>query len=418
MKYCSKCGNPMEDDMVYCPKCGTEYVEILSVDTQVQKIKSYNLVLKADSISWQFSSEHPEDTYNLMAKQVTMAQECFKLIEDVLSDLPEDNSEKIIDEVYMYALDTGVKACNEAAKLYANYNGIQKELDNGMVVFNAGKISAENLILMLKNADLPYLNVAATQSYIARELKKKLNEDIIYSNAKFRESTFKLAQAYNDAQNALARRRVHFYLSALPEGITQDWDYYQEILKGLPQQMIDDLDEQGWDYALEDMAKHNEAPFVKTFNETRNKIRTERLQSDEKKFQELFPDRYVVVQELKETIKEKEENAIECKKKNTELEREYHRLLSERKGIERTLSSKEYSLAQLEKKIFGKKKNQESIAALKIEIEDLNKKISLKDEEINNFSKPSHDYKMELGTINNEIKELNVELKDLMKLPS
>lgn len=27
MKYCYKCGNPMEDDMSFCQKCGTRAME-------------------------------------------------------------------------------------------------------------------------------------------------------------------------------------------------------------------------------------------------------------------------------------------------------------------------------------------------------------------------------------------------------
>lgn len=25
MKYCAKCGNPMDDDMMFCQKCGTKF---------------------------------------------------------------------------------------------------------------------------------------------------------------------------------------------------------------------------------------------------------------------------------------------------------------------------------------------------------------------------------------------------------
>lgn len=30
MKYCAKCGNPMEDDMMFCQKCGTKFEGVIA----------------------------------------------------------------------------------------------------------------------------------------------------------------------------------------------------------------------------------------------------------------------------------------------------------------------------------------------------------------------------------------------------
>ena len=38
MKYCYKCGNPMEDDMLFCQKCGTK---VLEQPTQNEATRTY-----------------------------------------------------------------------------------------------------------------------------------------------------------------------------------------------------------------------------------------------------------------------------------------------------------------------------------------------------------------------------------------
>lgn len=52
MKYCAKCGNPMEDDMMFCQKCGTKFEGVIAsaqtgIEAKIAKMKKYNLVIDA-----------------------------------------------------------------------------------------------------------------------------------------------------------------------------------------------------------------------------------------------------------------------------------------------------------------------------------------------------------------------------------
>ncbi len=40
MKYCAKCGNPMEDDMMFCQKCGTKFEGIASTALNNIEVKT------------------------------------------------------------------------------------------------------------------------------------------------------------------------------------------------------------------------------------------------------------------------------------------------------------------------------------------------------------------------------------------
>lgn len=40
MKYCSKCGNPMEDEMLFCQKCGAKVAEPSTAATTLKKYEN------------------------------------------------------------------------------------------------------------------------------------------------------------------------------------------------------------------------------------------------------------------------------------------------------------------------------------------------------------------------------------------
>lgn len=40
MKYCSKCGNPMEDEMLFCQKCGTRVANPSTADTAINGLEN------------------------------------------------------------------------------------------------------------------------------------------------------------------------------------------------------------------------------------------------------------------------------------------------------------------------------------------------------------------------------------------
>ena len=51
MKYCAKCGNPMEDDMIFCQKCGTRFEGVVaSSENEIQmKIEKMNIYEKTEN---------------------------------------------------------------------------------------------------------------------------------------------------------------------------------------------------------------------------------------------------------------------------------------------------------------------------------------------------------------------------------
>ena len=39
MKYCTKCGAPMNDDALFCPKCGTKVEEVIEEKSTTQPVE-------------------------------------------------------------------------------------------------------------------------------------------------------------------------------------------------------------------------------------------------------------------------------------------------------------------------------------------------------------------------------------------
>ena len=84
MKYCAKCGNPMDDDMMFCQKCGTKFEGVISsgnsIQTKLEQMKKYNLVIDAQTISWEYLREDGERSGQITVKQDKLCLELVDLI--------------------------------------------------------------------------------------------------------------------------------------------------------------------------------------------------------------------------------------------------------------------------------------------------------------------------------------------------
>ena len=73
MKYCANCGNPMEDDMLFCQKCGTKFQDIVITKganlDKLEKMKKYNLVLDSSTFTWEYLREDGKRAADICLKQ-------------------------------------------------------------------------------------------------------------------------------------------------------------------------------------------------------------------------------------------------------------------------------------------------------------------------------------------------------------
>ena len=422
MKYCAKCGNPMEDDMLFCQKCGTKFEGVIKqispIESKVEQIKKYNLVIEASSLSWQYIHEDGERAGKIVAKQNDMCQELCKLIREVLDNLTDEDRDIAEREIYTYVLSMGNRMCREGAKLFADRSGYQDLFNQGNQFVISGKLDAAQFLDGMSSVDRVYKIVAGVQGLNAWQLKEELDERVIYNSLEFRKLTKDLAQSFNEMWSKCVKRHTDFFLSTSIDFINTNWNEYEGILKGLSQAEIDSLNESGWDLAVDDWERnHNGGQFKIDFNNKRKQKRDERRKKEreeaDKKYWEDHPEEYGLMQEKNAEIKELNKLISEKNSEIIALENQQRPSFSKKSEIESIVAEKKVQISKLRKKIFGKQKAEEKIQILDREIFGLEKEIGEVQEVIKQFEETMSAKKGERSELQTKVKELERENKEL-----
>lgn len=422
MKYCAKCGNPMEDDMMFCQKCGTKFEGMITaqndIEVKLAKMKKYNLVIDAQTISWDYLREDGERAGNITVKQDKLCQELSDLIKDILESVSDDERDLVEREVYTYVLQMGCKMCKEGEKLFANYAGFQELFDMGNNLVRTGQLDAGTFLGQMLEQDYVYKVVAGLQGLHSSRIKEVLDEDVIYNNNEYRSMTKQLAQAFNNMWVKCIKRYTDFFLSPGEDFINQNWDIYNVLLRGLPISIIDTLDESGWELALDDWAKnHNGWQFKQNFIKKRDQLRDAKRKEEQeiadKQYWETHPDEYNQLENNKKKITELLSAVGEVNKEISSMERDKKPLDDKKSDIESSISNKKQIIEKLGKKIFGKKKAEEEIQTINGEIETLNQELHSLCAEIKSADKPISDKKLERSDLEREIRRLEQQNVDL-----
>lgn len=422
MKYCAKCGNPMEDDMMFCQKCGTKFEGVVStapsdIEVKLAKMKKYNLVIDASSMPWQYVHADFERAGNVLVKQNQMCHELQDLIVDILNTGGE-NKDLVEREVYTYILDMGRRMCLEGAKMFADYSGYKELFDQGSSLVQTGRLAPAQFLGQMQKVDVPYKGISGVQGLNAWELKEKLDEDVIYNNLEFRELNKKFAQAFNDMILKEIKRHTDFFLSPSIEHINTNWNMYLGILKGLPQSIIDTLDESGWKAILDDQEKnHNGGQFKRDFlrerDQQRDALRKREQEIEDKKYWESHPEEFAETQEKQENIVEIREKIQEILQKKVSVETEKHPFDNKRDDIQREIDEKQNRIEKLGKKIFGKKKAEEEIEEIKPQIEKLKIELQEVNEKLQVYQKSISNKETEIKALEQEIRNIEQEIAQL-----
>lgn len=423
MKYCAKCGNPMEDDMMFCQKCGTKFEGVAStatsdIEVKLAKMKKYNLVIDAQTISWEYLREDGERAGNITVKQDKLCEELVELIKDILATVSGEDRDLVEREVYTYVLQMGYKMCKEGEKLFANYSGFKELFDMGSNLVQTGQLDAGTFLNQMLEQDYVYKVIAGLQGLHSSRIKEALDEDVIYNNMEYRSLTKQLAQAFNDMWVKCIKRYTDFFLSPGEAYINQNWEIYNTILKGLPIAIIDKLDEHGWNLALDDWAKnHNGAQYKRNFlnkrDAQRNETRKKEQEIADKKYWEAHPEELAETKKNQEKIAEIRKKIQIVTKDKVSVETEKRPFDYERDDIRKDISEKQNRIEKLGKKIFGKKKAEEEIGQIKLEVEGLENKYQEVNDKIQVYEKAISDKMAEINVLEKEIREIEWEIEKL-----
>ncbi|MBD5444201.1 MAG: hypothetical protein HDR29_01480 [Lachnospiraceae bacterium] len=413
----------MEDDMMFCQKCGTKFEAVLStaqsdIEVKIAKMKKYNLVIDSSSMSWQYVHDDFERAGNILVKQNQMCHELQDLIVDILSNSDDKIKDLVEREVYTYILDMGRRMCLEGAKMFADYSGYKELFDQGSSLVQMGRLSPEQFIGQIQQVDIPYKGISGLQGLNAFELKEKLDENIIYNNLEFKELTKKFAQAFNDMILKEIKRHTDFFLSPGIDHINTNWDMYVTILKGLPQSVIDTLDESGWKVTLDDQEKnHNGGEFKREFlrkrDQQRDAQRKKEQEIEDKQYWASHPNELKQLEENQKKIAEIQTSVDVLDEEICSLKNDKKPLDEKKANVEAGISDKKQKIEKLGKKIFGKKKAEEEIQILNGEINGLNQELQTLCEQIETAEKPISDKKNEKSELEREIRRIKQENAEL-----
>ena len=423
MKYCSKCGNPMKDDMIFCQKCGTKFEGMVinqnDIEEKLAKMKKYNLVIDAQTISWDYLSEDGERAGNISVKQDKLCQELSELIKEILEGVSDADRDLVEREVYTYVLQMGCKMCKEAEKLFASYAGFKELFDKGNTLVRMGQLDAATFLEQMSKSDYVYKAVAGLQGLHSSRIKEVLDEDVIYNNNEYRDMTKQLAQAFNNMWVKCVKRYTDFFLSPGEDFINSTWDIYNVLLKGLPISVIDTLDESGWELVLKDREKnHNgwqfKQSFIKKRDQQRDVKRKEEREIEDKKYWDTHPNEYNKFEENKKRIVEINAKVNEVDEEISSMENCKQPLVFKSIEIKKKISDKKKKVDKLGRKIFGKKKAGEEIVFINGRVIELTKELQIIYEKIKIAEKPISEKNIEKSKLEREIQCLeqeNIELR-------
>lgn len=398
MKYCSKCGNQMEDDMIFCQKCGTKFVGVVSdnqseIQIQLAKMKKYNLVLDSHAITWEYLRDDGERAGKICVKQDNLCEELIAVIKEILENTTYEDKDLVEREVYTFVLKMGIRMCNEGAKMFSNYAGFKELFDTGDNLVRSGQLNPATFLDQMIKCDYVYKAVSGLQGLHSARIKDALDADTISNNLEYQNLTKQLAQAFNQMWYACIKRFEDFFACPGQEFINQNWDCYLTILKGLPVSVIDTLDENGWMIALDTEEKeNNDAQYKRTFLRNReqykNSLRAAEEERKDKEYWRSHPDKYQVFEENNTKIVEIKTSIDAVEKDIRVIESNMRQLQAAKTNIERVTSENQRKIEKLKNKIFGKKKAEEEIKLLYNELNNLNGELMNAQKRIEDAAQP------------------------------
>ncbi len=419
MKYCSKCGNQMEDDMIFCQKCGTKFVGVVSdnqseIQIQLAKMKKYNLVLDSHAITWEYLRDDGERAGNICVKQDNLCEDLIAVIKEILENTTYEDKDFVEREVYTFVLKMGIRMCNEGAKMFSNYAGFKELFDMGDNLVRSGQLNPATFLDQMIKCDYVYKAVSGLQGLHSSRIKDALDADTISNNLEYQNLTKQLAQAFNQMWYACIKRFKDFFVCPGQKFINQNWDCYLTILKGLPISVIDTLDENGWMIALDIEEKENNgAQYKRTFLRNReqykNSLRAAEEEHKDKEYWQSHPDKYQVFEENNTKIAEIKTSIDAVEKDISVIESNMRQLQAAKTNIERVTSEKQRKIEKLKNKIFGKKKAEEEIKLLYNELNNLNGELMNAQKRIEDVAQPLTEKRQIKNTLSAEVQLLQKE---------
>lgn len=362
------------------------------MEKKIEKMKSYNLVVDTQIISWKYLREKADRIETLIVGQDKLCGEFIDFLKDILKTVSEEEREFVEKEVYTYVLKMACAMCESGKKLLADYSGFQELFDLGNDLVKKGHLKAPVFLNQMLEQDQPYTIIAGLQGLHSSRIKDVLDENVICNNREYQALTKQLAQEFNEMWLKFIKRNIDFRRGPGEAYIDSNWEIYSTLLKGLPISVIDTIDESAWELTLDYWEKkfngeQYKQNFIARRDQERNTKRKEEQEAADKRYWEKHPQEYQQLEANKQKIAVLLSEVETVDKEMCALENDRKTLKEERERLEKAISDNKHKIEKLEQKIFGKKKAKEKIKVIAEEIEMENQELQRSREEMGNIDK-------------------------------
>lgn len=420
MKYCVKCGNPMNDDMLFCQKCGTKSEMMVSSDAEIEEkmnsLNQYDICYK--NISWE--SMVNENTFvDFLGKRDYISQDLNNLIDEILALTNENNRKNICDRLYEYIYKTSHELLSTAIRQLNDKSERDQYNEKLQRAFRAGQITSDAAINILTNTESNFIIIVTLNFLYSSTLIKHVDKKDKYYNDYCRRETVLVANQYNQLFAELNKRREGFLIPTPYKMAQQIIDNYFEIMCGLRKDDLKQISDDIWEKHAQVLESSGSREDARQFRDAlkEGRLKVEKVSNEiEEEYWKNHPE---LGNQRKELEDEKIKLLQECapfKGDIANADRKLSNYTSKVDILKREISDLEREISKLQGKIFGKKKAEEDIARFNIEIQNKNDEINRLNEQISQCNNEKSRAQSEIMLKEKAIREVEEKIKSMMNI--
>ena len=235
MKYCSKCGNALNDDMAFCPKCGEACIEqpTSPADQKLRDLESIHIILPKEELSWEYIRTH-KDIGAIFAKQEKLAQQAVEIGKECMTLASMDEYNKIQEGVYRFYLQNAYALIDLAACLYEDSTELDAMWNEFKSLVAKGQLDAQKFINDMSSTDANYEIYAGLQILLSSYFTEALDSSVVADNESYQQAVVDILKRYTEALSLYLNRLKSHSWAPQPSFHDSHRELFDKMLAKLP----------------------------------------------------------------------------------------------------------------------------------------------------------------------------------------
>lgn len=256
MKYCSKCGNALNDDMAFCPKCGEACIEqpTSPADQKLRDLESIHIILPKEELSWEYIRTH-KDIGAIFAKQEKLAQQAVEIGKECMTLASMDEYNKIQEGVYRFYLQNAYALIDLAACLYEDSTELDAMWNEFKSLVAKGQLDAQKFINDMSSTDANYEIYAGLQILLSSYFTEALDSSVVADNESYQQAVVDILKRYTEALSLYLYRLKSHSWAPQPSFHDSHRELFDKMLAKLPPNKASSIDQSVFSEIKQDAAK-------------------------------------------------------------------------------------------------------------------------------------------------------------------